>query len=135
MENLIQKGSKMLNDADLPIGYKRVSVLVSWDEYEELLKEALDTQSNTMSAAIRNRASMSTEPPGFIEAMKSYCGSCHRCLNKKTGDWVLPLTSLQMVVCSECGNKRCPKATSHELNCTRSNEPGQIGSIYGGNNE
>lgn len=32
---------------------------------------------------------------------------------------------------NECGNKRCPKATDHTLGCTRSNEPGQEGSIYG----
>jgi hypothetical protein len=28
------------------------------------------------------------------------------------------------------GNKRCPKATDHELDCTGSNEPGQKGSAY-----
>jgi hypothetical protein len=35
-----------------------------------------------------------------------------------------------MILCSECGNKRCPKATNHELQCTNSNEPNQAGSIY-----
>lgn len=35
-----------------------------------------------------------------------------------------------MVVCSECGNKRCPKASWHENACTGSNEPGQPGSAY-----
>jgi hypothetical protein len=33
-------------------------------------------------------------------------------------------------VCRECGNKRCPKAKSHENECTNSNDPGQIGSNY-----
>lgn len=37
---------------------------------------------------------------------------------------------LGMIVCAECGNKRCPKATDHELACTRSNRPGQIGSSW-----
>lgn len=37
-----------------------------------------------------------------------------------------------MLVCSTCGNKRCPHATDHALACTNSNEPGQAGSIYGG---
>ena len=32
--------------------------------------------------------------------------------------------------CPECHNKRCPKATHHNLNCTGSNEPGQPGSRY-----
>jgi len=36
----------------------------------------------------------------------------------------------QMVVCPDCGNKRCPKATHHDLKCSKSNEPGQKGSRY-----
>jgi hypothetical protein len=36
----------------------------------------------------------------------------------------------QFIVCPECGNKRCPRATCHDLACTGSNEPGQVGSIY-----
>jgi hypothetical protein len=35
-----------------------------------------------------------------------------------------------MVVCSICGNKRCPHGTSHEFKCTNSNEPGQPGSVF-----
>ncbi len=36
-----------------------------------------------------------------------------------------------MVLCPTCGNKRCPHATDHRHACTGSNEPGQVGSIYG----
>jgi hypothetical protein len=36
-----------------------------------------------------------------------------------------------MIVCATCGNKRCPHATSHNHSCTNSNEPGQVGSVYG----
>lgn len=39
-------------------------------------------------------------------------------------------TISRMYVCPICGNKRCPKATYHVFNCTRSNEPGQQGSRY-----
>ena len=35
-----------------------------------------------------------------------------------------------MLLCSTCGNKRCPRASDHTLACTQSNEPGQSGSIY-----
>jgi hypothetical protein len=35
-----------------------------------------------------------------------------------------------MITCQICGNKRCPRATSHEHACTSSNEPGQPGSRY-----
>ena len=50
---------------------------------------------------------------------------CRLCLAKH-GDSRLRL----MVLCPTCGNKRCPKATNHELACTGSNEPGQAGSVY-----
>jgi len=32
--------------------------------------------------------------------------------------------------CELCGNKRCPHHSDHTLACTRSNEPGQKGSVY-----
>lgn len=34
------------------------------------------------------------------------------------------------VLCPTCGNKRCPKASNHDLECTGSNLPGQPGSVY-----
>lgn len=34
------------------------------------------------------------------------------------------------IACPTCGNKRCPKATDHELACTGRNDAGQPGSIY-----
>jgi hypothetical protein len=49
---------------------------------------------------------------------------CHSCL-KKGGK---PITI--MILCGECGNKRCPKASWHAYDCTHSNEPGQPGSVY-----
>lgn len=36
----------------------------------------------------------------------------------------------RFIVCEICGNKRCPHATDHDLDCTNSNEPGQRGSWY-----
>lgn len=44
----------------------------------------------------------------------------------------ITLTDMRMVLCSICGNKRCPRATDHRNICTNSNEPGQQGSSYGG---
>lgn len=32
-----------------------------------------------------------------------------------------------MIVCPECGNKRCPRASWHGYKCNHSNEPGQVG--------
>jgi hypothetical protein len=37
-----------------------------------------------------------------------------------------------MIVCSICGNKRCPHAANPDFECTNSNEPGQIGTLTRG---
>ncbi len=52
---------------------------------------------------------------------------CKACCMRPKGTLPGPMF---MVVCSECGNKRCPKATDPKLACTHSNEPGQPGSRY-----
>lgn len=48
------------------------------------------------------------------------CGTCRP----------VTFTDSRFVVCSECGNKRCPHANDHRHACTGSNEPGQEGSAY-----
>lgn len=61
---------------------------------------------------------------------------CHYCIKTKNlrsdGEhgWSWPLSAVKMILCPDCGNKRCPKASNHELRCTGSNEPGQAGSVY-----
>jgi len=55
---------------------------------------------------------------------------CYRCLSQIQDEHGIPVTSYTFIVCPECGNKRCPRATNHELECSHSNEPGQQGSIY-----
>jgi hypothetical protein len=57
------------------------------------------------------------------EPVASYC--CHSCF-KLDGGFMLD----RMILCPECGNKRCPKASDHQLDCTGSNEAGQHGSVY-----
>ena len=44
----------------------------------------------------------------------------------------ITLEDMRMVLCPECGNKRCPKANDHRHGCTGSNEPGQKGSAWEG---
>lgn len=58
------------------------------------------------------------------ESKKSGMCCCHKCLDTRNEMRAF------MVLCQECGNKRCPKASDHELACTNSNEPGQQGSVY-----
>jgi hypothetical protein len=58
---------------------------------------------------------------------------CRRCLSERDerteSGW--PVLASRMILCSICGNKRCPHATDHRNECTNSNEPGQPGSSYG----
>jgi hypothetical protein len=60
---------------------------------------------------------------------------CHMCQEERDerqgGTLGIPLRWPLWNACA-CGNKRCPKATDHRLQCTGSNDPGQPGSIYGG---
>lgn len=59
-----------------------------------------------------------------------YC--CWKCFEQITSAYDLwdRLSFQRMILCPYCGNKRCPKATDHNLACTNSNEAGQKGSIY-----
>ena len=55
---------------------------------------------------------------------------CYNCLNEIKDNNGFPVTMYTFIVCPDCGNKRCPKSTDHNLACTDSNEPGQPGSRY-----
>jgi len=58
------------------------------------------------------------------------CG-CHKCMECEIDPTTfLPKSFNTFIVCPNCGNKRCPQATDHTLECTNSNEPGQEGSRY-----
>lgn len=58
------------------------------------------------------------------------CGNCWRCLDGLKNESGLSIAMGRMILCSVCGNKRCPHATDHRLKCTGSNESGQVGSMY-----
>lgn len=70
-----------------------------------------------------------------IPLQKSRC-QCRKCLRDRNegvsmGGVLWPIEATRMILCPECGNKRCPHATDHRNACTGSNEPGQPGSAYG----
>jgi hypothetical protein len=50
---------------------------------------------------------------------------CYDCVSPTWGQW-----ESHMVLCPDCGNKRCPHATFHGNACTGSNDPDQSGSRY-----
>lgn len=73
-------------------------------------------------AALKSlRTRSSEEEPRTAQRVEVCCHKCRRASS---------LLNTTMIVCSECGNKRCPKASDHRLDCTGSNEPGQAGSVY-----
>jgi len=89
----------------------------------ESLNQALAEAALDKMADNARELGLSYEQPAQQEPVNTHC--CHTCFNK-SGSMILD----RMILCPECGNKRCPKATNHELPCTNSNEPGQTGSIY-----
>lgn len=74
---------------------------------------------------------------GFMDAVhgepmtaKCGCWSCNEAAINREGG--LSMISRLMILCPECGYKRCPRSTHHDNACTGSNEYGQPGSRYGG---
>ena len=59
-----------------------------------------------------------------------WCYECNKERQTYIGGMNIPFFMTRMILCPECGNKRCPKATNHEHACTGSNEAGQPGSRY-----
>lgn len=56
---------------------------------------------------------------------------CYNCLKQRSEEEGNPfLLMTKFIACEKCGNKRCPHATDHNLPCSGSNLPGQLGSIY-----
>lgn len=77
-------------------------------------------------------AGLMTDPAvvAFLErTLGRGCGDCYVCLHQPRLGFMNP-TNRRMVVCRKCGNKRCPRATDHRLDCTGKNDSGQRGSRY-----
>jgi hypothetical protein len=68
--------------------------------------------------------------PIATDLVAKYQCWCYNCLHEIKDDRGWPLTMSTFIVCKDCGNKRCPRATDHNLACTNSNDPGQPGSRY-----
>lgn len=71
---------------------------------------------------------MAWATPEWI-ASPTGCG-CYACLDVPGLGSIRNPADQFMILCEHCGNKRCPHATDHCNECTRSNEPGQKGSRY-----
>jgi len=118
--------------AKLQAEVERLKASIALDKMAENARElgldyepALMQQPATLDEmhAIGNGIMYGEQPAPVQEPVVRYC--CHSCF-KIDGGFMLD----RMILCPECGNKRCPKASDHQLDCTGSNEAGQHGSVY-----
>lgn len=118
--------SKLMNRIAEGQYTKMISVWVDDDANYKLFKRfnhypfvAFSSSDYTLFGAyVKKTFKEDTIDLGFTDKNKE-CG-CSKC--NPDAWW--------MIVCSSCGNKRCPHATDHKFVCTGSNEPGQEGSVY-----
>jgi hypothetical protein len=87
--------------------------------------DGCDTQPRLRAEVNRLRTALSGQHLMMLGAQAfGTAYDCHRCYSE-AGTYCH-----YMLLCKECGNKRCPKASDHRLDCTGSNESGQPGSVY-----
>ena len=99
--------------------------LYTQDQLEEARKLGMQQERAMWNLSASTQQIMDTHPVKEQDG----CGNCHACLVGVT-EHGLPITFQRMILCPDCGNKRCPKASNHRYQCTESNEPNQRGSIY-----
>lgn len=95
------------------------------DNKKRAFQDLIRDRKNLAVGVIRNLINDSNKPK-LPKQYDCYCYSCNKDRMENGFPWVLS----RMILCPECGNKRCPKATDHNLSCTGSNDLGQKGSRY-----
>lgn len=86
---------------------------------ESIALDYADITTRALQAEI-DRLTKKPEPPCW----------CHGCAPEFDPDLPFSMNFRGMVLCPDCGNKRCPKANHHDNACTGSNDTGQPGSAY-----
>jgi hypothetical protein len=69
----------------------------------------------------------------WVYSAGKHCWGCIACESQDSQDFLRLTGNMRfggMIVCPDCGSKRCPKASHHDSACTGSNESGQDGSAY-----
>jgi hypothetical protein len=119
---------------DSPEGNRWVSIIS--DDFSTTLEQIVQAahDQGRVSAHLETEADRS-ERAEVIRRMAEEgpdCGYCIRCDEaKREKEFGIASFMRRFPTCPTCGNKRCPKATWHNNDCTGSNEPGQLGSDYG----
>jgi hypothetical protein len=105
----LEAASKLMEEADAALmkKYGRLIYAAPTEEMERLARHFAESPDYTVAGAL---------------AAVDQCW-CHSCRP-------LGPSRMEMILCPDCGNKRCPKANDHRNACTGSNDPGQPGSAY-----
>lgn len=92
---------------------------------KEILKEMKEFSIEQSSSKEQPDTESTREEPSHLTRLEqlSYPSCCYKHAS-------IEQRMSFMILCPECGNKRCPKSTDCSLSCTGSNEPGQEGSRY-----
>lgn len=102
-------------------------------DYGSLAQEIAEMYGLSCAALERVEAELHNAHVAGQEGSACACSSCEPALTsiyEAAGIERANPTLSRMILCPECGNKRCPRATHHDNACTRSNAPGQVGSNY-----
>jgi hypothetical protein len=92
---------------------------------DEALKLAQKAMLNSNSISYEMLNAIAAIKEALAEPVPESSACCHACF-KASG----AILMTRMILCPTCGNKRCPRASDHRLECTDINEPGQTGSVY-----
>lgn len=119
-EDLRQREAQLSARQAAPDGWRLVPVKVAEEMHVAAVKvlhraNGVDGLPQRMLDAM-----LSAAPPPPERETKCWCETCRP----------VTLSDMRMVLCPDCGKKRCPKATHHDNARTNSNAPGQPGSSW-----
>lgn len=87
------------------------------------IRRQISTRKSVQNGEPDRIADLLEEAADALEGKTCWCGTC------RPISWTDP-TSMRMILCPDCGNKRCPKALHHDCICTNSNETDQVPKAY-----
>lgn len=124
MLNALQRRAEYYADLEAMTPEQRAEHGAGMKEFAAMLQGAENAESPTtmQTAPSLDSSQIIAESPSGNSPVIPDC-SCGTCRP-------VTFTDSRFVVCSECGNKRCPHANDHRNACTGSNEPGQEGRAY-----
>lgn len=125
----------MLNDTVKDLPKLRAELSDALDQVGNL-RRRIDRLDREQNEEFHKAMARATKHAINKQMNASYIGAMDHANKHRESCWCrtcrpVALGDMRMVLCPECGNKRCPRARHHDNACTGSNEPGQPGSRWG----